>query len=228
MNKTISGLMAIASWVAQPLAAQTSPAAGVAFPDQDAAWSVSVKETAKQTSNPQSSSSAQQQSVSLVRIETIETPAMRSDTFFWSDGRSSQNWSINGIVLSENPHNGSIYILANKGFLGLSNKEIVFDQDFFAWTRSTTPASSDFDGKSYLFYAKPFQGAGSSVRTIFLKAEIASSFTEAVYVDPATRLPAIYLRGNQSYQFTFKSPSNGDLKMPPQFLAKYNRYKLYH
>jgi hypothetical protein len=228
MNSKIALIIGMGVCLFLPLFAQSPPLPGVVFPVGNAAWIVSIKTGASHAQAAAEKAKAGTPLVSLVRIETIQASDVRSDTFFWSDGKSSQNWSANGIVLSENVQNGSIYILSEKGFLGLANKEIVFDQEFFEWTAGLIPVSSKYEGRPYLLYTRPSKVNALKASDSDLNKEPRPTFMEVAYVDPATRFPAVYVRGDQAYLFTFHPAPGEDLKMPPRFLSKYNRFKLYH
>jgi hypothetical protein len=227
MNKVpLIGL--ICALICLPLYAQTAASSGVEFPTNFAAWVVLVKENKEQNKAAAPNTPAATSGPRLVRINTVQTPTVRSDTFLWTDGKSSQNWSVNGIVLSENVQNRSIYILASQGFLGLSNGEITLDPSLFVWTQGMTPVPIPYNGQPSLLYKRDprpgIQNSKENTPGITLKGTL----TEAVYVSPSTHLPIAYLRNNRTYEFTFEKPPATELKIPPRFSAKYDRFKLYH
>lgn len=169
------------------------------FPTGAASWTVIVKEINKIENAP----SEDNKPITVIAISTVQDAKHRRDIFTWSNKHMTQNWISDGYVLTEDRYNNAIYA-ARRSEAQIPQEEILFNAEFFAWTRNgLDPISSDYNGKKCLLFRKG-----------------TNTLSDAVYVDSETLLPIAFISANSAYEFSFDQSFLPVPPMPGDFSAK--------
>ena len=199
------------------LSAQEKDRGPVVLPKGAASWTVTVIDPEKKSegvTEPQNQGQGQSPvappSAAVVRIETVQTPKARCDTFVWSDGRTSQAWYVDGYVLRKTAEGDDVYVGRGSGGVSAAPGEWFITPGTFGWTAQVVPDKGErYSGKAALYFVRG-EGAG----------------TETVYANPETLLPLAAIEDGKTYEFTFGAPPTSEPVMPALFAKALQEIKL--
>jgi len=197
------------------------------LPPEWASWGMTV--VPKQDGDSKNPAHKEQQ---LVKMQVTQTGKIKQEISTWSDGQTSEAWTINGKKLVENSkdhalilidpaHNQSAgyymrYDLALLSWVSLStyvHAETHANHHCYLYKNaaSTSPASKPADGR----FAN--EDAGSS--------EGFAAPSVQVWIDVETHQVVSVDDGAMTYDFAFGPPPSAELVLPPKFASLWQSYQ---
>ena len=142
----------------------------------------------------------------ISEMDFTKSPSMASKVNTWSDGKSSEDWIVEGYFLSTTPNRPDVYLSPMK------MRPSGFGNDFnavypgFAWL--DLKYYKDIvrvDGKKCYHYVDDLARQG--------------------WIEVDTKLPVRYSNGSTSGTYEFLAPPTSQLKMPDKFSLLLENYK---
>jgi len=189
----------------------------VVFP-KVAAYTIDFAKPEKDRVSPDGSAVA-----SLVKIEVTDTGKARREMDFWSDGRTSERWSVDGVFLIQNVGDGSIFATSEKS--AQPGEGSRFTASDFRWLSAETFAGRVTHlGLQCFKYVKQSPSAPTGAPSE--NEPSANPGTAEALIDAQTLLPVALWRGTEKASFTFKQAPVATLQLPEKFQERLQRIKL--
>ncbi|MEM1059299.1 MAG: hypothetical protein AAGK14_08620 [Verrucomicrobiota bacterium] len=216
----------------------------VRFPKGDAAWTVEIEYTEKESKKRQTSSpSVSSISVNgdraarppekgsdrnrLLRVDVAKSGRFQSSVYHWMDGTQTQTWSLvgSGLHAVEKGNQRFIYVIPSADWYQSSLMLELFDEGSFAWVnRQNLRGEDKFDNQLCLRHEAVIQ-AGVRPDSQFKEDLPLPRVKHAALLDFETRRPVALIDPERIMRFTFHDESPPALTPPDRFAAALERYQ---
>jgi len=151
---------------------------------------------------------------------------------YWSDGSTSEQWQVQGVILIKEPYSPGIYVISSEEILLPSNRDLCYrsSSDFpeLNWLSANTYAGvKNFQGKTcYWFQTDAKSSTDSTSAAPIRNTPIADGKpSQQAWVDAKTLLPVAFDEGGMLRVYSFESATSQQAELPPHFAEALKDYQ---